>query len=110
MFGTMYLIHTRLACASGAAPPDDVAHLVLAAANADDGVEHVSAHLDATAQPVLALWMVAPSLSEAEARALEVCRRALAASPALRGWEVLRSGAAFVAPYYERLLSSFGLD
>ncbi len=110
MFGTMYLIHTRLACADGADPLDDVAQRVLTAANADDGVEHVSAHPDATPHPVLALWMVAPTLREAESRALEVCRRALAASPKLREWEVLASGAAFVGPYYERLLSSSGLD
>ncbi|MFQ6148787.1 hypothetical protein ACLMNJ_38065 [Streptomyces seoulensis] len=106
----MYLIHTRLGGAGAAAPPDDVAHLVLAAANAGDGIEHVGAHPEAVPHPVLALWVVAPSLREAEARALEVCRRALAGSPKLRGWEVLSAGAAFVAPYYERLLSSSGLD
>ncbi|MFF8593060.1 hypothetical protein ACF061_16835 [Streptomyces sp. NPDC015220] len=106
----MYLIHTRLGGTGGAAPPDDVTHLVLAAANADDGVEHVRAHPDATPHPVLALWIVAPSLREAEARALEVCRRTLAGSPKLRGWEVVSSGAAFVTPYYERLLSSSGPD
>ncbi|MET9149194.1 hypothetical protein ACIGZH_09725 [Streptomyces sp. NPDC058319] len=104
----MYLIHTRLGGADGAVLPDGVAQLVLAAASTADGVEHVRAHPDALPHPVLALFVLAGSLEEAEARALEVCRRALADAPELRGWEAVSSGAAFVAPYYERLLFPSG--
>ncbi|MFD5655481.1 MULTISPECIES: hypothetical protein [unclassified Streptomyces] len=106
----MYLIHVHLALPEGALLPADTRQAIAAHVDEGDGVEHVSVHPHAVPCPVVGLYLLAESLEEAEARALEVCRRAVGRSPHWVGWEVVGAGAPLVAPYYDRLLSSSGLD
>ncbi|WP_405021639.1 hypothetical protein OHV05_36040 (plasmid) [Kitasatospora sp. NBC_00070] len=59
-------------------------------------VEHVVVHHSHVPGPVVGLFMAAPSLAEAEHTALEICRRAVADHPALRGISVVSCGAVLV--------------
>lgn len=103
----MYLVHAGLRAPSADAQlPPHTADLVRGLADADGPVEHVSAHPHAQPDPVLGVFLLADSLNEAERRAEDLCRRALDALPALRGWRVGRVGAPLVAPYYEGLLAA----
>ncbi|MFG2714782.1 hypothetical protein ACGFX2_30135 [Streptomyces goshikiensis] len=104
----MYLVHAGLrASAPDAQLPDTTADLIRSVADADGTpAEHVSAHPHALPDPVVGVFLVADSLSEAERRTESLCRRALAVVPALRGWKLTRVGAPLVTPYYEQLLLS----
>ncbi|MFD6179914.1 hypothetical protein [Streptomyces goshikiensis] len=104
----MYLVHAGFrASAPGARLPAAAADLIRSLADADGlSAEHVSAHPHALPDPVVGVFLVADSLSEAERRTETLCRRALDVVPALRGWTLTRVGAPLVAPYYERLLLS----
>ncbi|MGW0391587.1 hypothetical protein ACWDYJ_11945 [Streptomyces sp. NPDC003042] len=101
----MYLIHAgfRAPSAGGQLPPH-TADIIRSLADAQDPVEHISAHPDALPDPVVGFFLVADSLNEAELRTEALCRRALDEVQALRGWTLARLGAPLVAPYYEQLL------
>ncbi|MFI8418921.1 hypothetical protein [Streptomyces sp. NPDC085479] len=103
----MQLIHAALRpLGPGAVLPPHLNELFLSAARDEDRVEHVVTHVHATPHPVVAVFLLADSLSEAEARAEALCRRALATQPSLAAWELVSATVPLVTPFYERLLSS----
>jgi hypothetical protein len=105
----MYLIHLRLRSADRrTALPPQAGDWLWAAAGASDRVEHVAVHALAHPDPVLAMYVLADNLAEAEARAGAVCRRALATRPELTGWELLRGEAPLVMPFFEGLPAATG--
>lgn len=104
----MYLIHARLRPPPNGELPADAAARVAARARPGDGLEHVVAHPAAEGGPVIGLFLTAPSLAAAEIAAAALCHRALAADEGLDGFTLGSCAAAFVAPFYERLLSAPG--
>lgn len=106
----MYLIHAQLAVRRGLVPAPDTAALVAASARPEEGVEHVAFHPAHHPHPTLGLFVTGPSLEYAESAALAVCRRALARQPPLRGMSLVSCGAAFVAPWFERMLDGTGRE
>ncbi|MFE6867232.1 hypothetical protein ACFVFS_11770 [Kitasatospora sp. NPDC057692] len=105
----MYLVHVSLQAPAGAAElPADTRELLLAAAVAEEGIEHVSVHAGALPHPVLGVFVLAARLEEAEDRAQAFCRRATAVMPGLVGWRVRCGRAPLVEAFYERLLDGPG--
>ncbi|MGW2378220.1 hypothetical protein [Kitasatospora sp. NPDC001683] len=105
----MYLVHAALRPVSPGRPlPLDARELLLAAVRPEDRVEHLVVHPDAVPDPVLGVYLVAGSLTEAESRTAAFCRRVLAAVPQLAGWKAAGVAAPLVVPFYERLLSAPG--
>ncbi|MFF2145433.1 hypothetical protein [Kitasatospora sp. NPDC058190] len=92
----MYLIHARLGPADGALLPPDAARVFASFARPAERVEHVVVHRDHVSGPVVGLFVAAASLAEAELSASEVCRRAVAEHPALRGVSIVGCGAVLV--------------
>lgn len=92
----MYLVHVQLVAPAGRALPEETARIVTESAEESDGLEHVSIHgqLSSEAstsgggQPVIGIFLVSASLPAAERCAWQIVRRAVAAHPALRGFEV----------------------
>ncbi|WP_189133344.1 hypothetical protein [Wenjunlia tyrosinilytica] len=71
----------------------------MSAACPGDGLEHVTAHPCTGTDPVLGLFILAPSLEAAEYTATALCRRAIADRAAFGGEAVLLGcEAAFPAP------------
>ncbi|CAK7286909.1 hypothetical protein ACNFR7_04055 [Streptomyces sp. RM1] len=104
----MYLVHARLLPGPGAVLPADAAVLVQQCAGPVDGVEFVVCHPAAPGGPVLGLFLLAPSLAEAEQAAERVCRRALSRHVPLRAFALLACGAVMAPAYYEKLLEESG--
>nr|BEK67692.1 hypothetical protein KPHV_49190 [Kitasatospora purpeofusca] len=105
----MYLVHTALrSAAPGPSLPPDTRDLLSALVRPGDGIEHLVLHRDAVPEPVLGLYVLADSLAEAEQRATEFCRSALAALPGLRGWRAARAAVPLITPFYDRLLAASG--
>ncbi|WP_020552409.1 hypothetical protein [Embleya scabrispora] len=100
----MYLIHVYLRHATDCGLPDGAAEFVLAAAEPEDGLEHVSVHAHASGGPVLGLFLLAPTLAVAEAAALRVCERALVSSAALAAFGLVGVQAALVPQAFDRWL------
>ena len=100
----MYLIHVHLRPDAESGLPDQTGAWVRAAALPEDQVEHVSVHSGAEPYPVVGLHLLADRLEDAEARAEQVCARALAAHRELRGWSLTEAQAPLVGPFYEGLL------
>ncbi|MFD7629962.1 hypothetical protein ACFV7Q_28750 [Streptomyces sp. NPDC059851] len=94
----MYLIHAQFRAPLGGTLPADAARRALALAQAGEGVEHVTAHPYAEPHPVLGLFLVAPSLHEAEGRAAGVCRRLLREHTGMTGWALVRAEVPLLAP------------
>ncbi|MFD0266803.1 hypothetical protein ACFVGY_09435 [Streptomyces sp. NPDC127106] len=94
----MYLIHAQFQAPLGSTLPADAARRALALAQAGEGVEHVSAHPYAEPHPVLGLFLMAPSLREAEGRAAGVCRRLLREHTGMSGWALVRAEVPLLAP------------
>ncbi|MEI7031262.1 hypothetical protein [Streptomyces pratensis] len=94
----MYLIHARLQAPPGACLPAEAARLVLALARPGERVEHVTAHPHAVPDPVLGIFVVAESLSEAEALAEALCHRLLNTCTTLAGWGLSAAEAPLLAP------------
>ncbi len=97
-FVGMYLIHAQLSAPPGGFLPSDAARRALALARPGERVEHVTAHPDAVPDPVLGVFLVAESLTEAEALAAVLCRRLLNTHTALAGWGLRRAQAPLLAP------------
>ncbi|MEU3406241.1 hypothetical protein [Streptomyces sp. NPDC006670] len=106
----MYLVHARLRAPDHTSLPPDAAQLFLGCARDGEGLEHVSAHGDATGGPVVGFYLTAPSLAVAEQAASDVCRRALLAHPSLAAVDVVSFGAALVPQYWDAVLGSDGRD
>ncbi|MGA5495200.1 hypothetical protein ACPCSP_12625 [Streptomyces cinereoruber] len=103
----MQLIHAALRpLGPDAVLPPHLSELILSAARADERVEHVVTHVHARPHPVIGVFLLADTLSEAEARAEALCRRVLKTQASLAGWELVSATVPLVAPFYERLLSS----
>jgi hypothetical protein len=100
----MYLIHAQLVAPTGQFLPKDVADRALILARPEEQIEHVSPHPDATPGPVLGVFLLAGSLSEAEARATALCRRLLTLHPGLAEWTLHRAQAPLLAPLGHGLL------
>ncbi len=106
----MYLIHVALRPTTPTAVlPRTAGDLLLAVALPDERIEHVVLHPCASPCPVLGVYLLADCIEDAEERATEFCRRALAALPALAGWEPGSAEVPLVGPFYEGLLSASGL-
>ncbi|MER7756937.1 hypothetical protein [Kitasatospora sp. NPDC097643] len=106
----MHLVHAALRPPfAGAELPPGVPEFIRTTADPREPVEHVSVHRRADSTTVLGLFLVADRLADAERRAAEACRRAVATMPALDGWTVTRAEAPLIAPVHERLLSASGL-
>ncbi|WP_219670170.1 hypothetical protein [Streptomyces bambusae] len=99
----MYLIHLKLRLEADRLLPSGTADLVRAAARPGDRLEHVTVHPDAPGGPVLGLFLLADRLEQAEEAADALCRRALAASPELRGAALLDRQVGLVPQYYDRI-------
>ncbi|MFD7988403.1 hypothetical protein ACFV4M_34225 [Kitasatospora indigofera] len=100
----MYLVHARLRAPAGAELHASAGSLLRAFAVPADGLEHVAVHPRAEPDPVLGLYLLSPSLEEAEACAARLCRRAFDTLPRLAGWQLLSARAPMVTPFYEHLL------
>ncbi|MDH6576504.1 hypothetical protein [Kitasatospora sp. MAP5-34] len=106
----MYLVHARLRAPDHTPLPPDAAQLFLECALDGEGLEHVSAHGDATGGPVVGFYLTAPSLAVAEQAASAVCHRALLAHPSLAEVNVVSFSAALVPPHRNALPRSGGRD
>ncbi len=105
----MYLVHAVLRHpAAGAALPPDTRELLSALVRPGDRIEHLVLHRDAVPDPVLGLFLLADSLTEAESRAAAFCRTALGSFPELLGWWADRVDVPLVTPFYDRLLAASG--
>ncbi|MFH9858860.1 hypothetical protein [Streptomyces sp. NPDC017202] len=61
-------------------------------------MEHVTAHPHAVPDPVLGVFLVAESLTEAEAMTTVLCRRLLNSHTGLSGWGLRRAQVPLLAP------------
>ncbi|MFD4376633.1 hypothetical protein [Streptomyces sp. NPDC058486] len=80
----MFLIHVKFDVAGSHPVQSGLGDLVRAAAHPDEGLEHVTVHLDVPGGPVLGMFFTAARPEQAEEAAARVCRRALAAYEELR--------------------------
>ncbi|MGW6704015.1 hypothetical protein ACWGDE_03825 [Streptomyces sp. NPDC054956] len=88
----MYLVHVHLSShPSGEPLPGRTASAMTEAAAGCADVVHIAVHAETAADPVLGVYLRAPSLAEAEAAAGELWRAARAAHPWLSGWRLLRA-------------------
>ncbi|WP_328536605.1 hypothetical protein [Streptomyces sp. NBC_00344] len=88
----MYLVHVHLRSrSSGDLLPEWTATAIADCAAGLEGFEHVSVHAEAFPQPVLGIYLRAPTLEAAEAGAEALCRRVWSCHQALTAWEVVRA-------------------
>lgn len=97
-FVGMYLVHAQLSAPLGGFLPADAARRTLALARPGEGVEHVTAHPHAVPDPTLGVFLVAKSLTEAEALTAVLCYRLLNSHTCLVGWGLRRAQAPLLAP------------
>ncbi|WP_406114121.1 hypothetical protein [Kitasatospora purpeofusca] len=103
----MYLVHVSLHSPAGPAPlPDGARERLLAAAVAEEGIEHLCVHTGAEPHPVLGVFLLADRVEDAEDRAQAFCRRAVAPVPALAGWRVQHGQVPLVTAFYEQALAA----
>ncbi|MGF1427361.1 hypothetical protein [Kitasatospora sp. LaBMicrA B282] len=100
----MYLVHATLRARPGSTVPGGLLASVRAQASADDGLEHAVVHPLGPGAAVVGMFLRAPRLADAERAAGLLCRRALAADPALLELELASCEAPLVGAFYERLL------
>jgi hypothetical protein len=104
MLGLMHLVHVELRRTGHALLPPGVARLVLGLCGPDEPIEHVAVHGDTGGDPVLGLFVLAPSVAAAERLAAAACRRALATLPEPAGFMVGRCGVRLVPQFYDQQL------
>ncbi|MFE1872675.1 hypothetical protein ACFW9N_17470 [Streptomyces sp. NPDC059496] len=102
----MYLVQARLRPADTAERSDESIAPFFHEALRGVGLQHVSVHAAVGEEWVLGLFLTAPSLHEAERTASEICLRALAGTPELRGLVLTACAAAAPMEYYDRLAES----
>ena len=98
----MYLINSRLTAEDTTISANDLRRLLTDIADPDDCLEHLYAETD-TSEARLALFLCHPDLATAESAAADLCLRALASYPELRGWHMDYCGAGLV-PGTEKIL------
>ncbi|MDN3023616.1 hypothetical protein [Streptomyces sp. S.PB5] len=89
----MYLIHVRLRAPAGTAMPSIASGAFSPFFGRGDGVEHISAHLDAPEGPTLGFFIVSSDLAAAEETAFHVSRQVVAERADLQGFTVVSSKA-----------------
>ncbi|MEV0381744.1 hypothetical protein [Nonomuraea sp. NPDC050643] len=98
----MYLVHAELRPKDGGIPPEHTGQLIFGCRRPADGIEHVVLHADGSDGGLVGLFVLAPSVEEAEHTAAAVCRRALDSSPELAGFLLGRCGVRIVPEYYDQ--------
>jgi hypothetical protein len=93
----MYLIHVALASAP-AELPASLGDFIRRHALPEERIEHVSVHAHAVPRPTLGVFVLADRLAEAEVKAADACRRALALLPALSHVTLVRAEAPLMEP------------
>ncbi|MGW5847607.1 hypothetical protein ACWFQ8_06490 [Streptomyces sp. NPDC055254] len=94
----MYLVHAQLAPLAGGKLPREAMSLVSARVLKDRDIQHVAAHPDGPAGPVLGVFILAGSVEEAERRVAELCHGALRDSPGLHGSKLARCEVVLALP------------
>ncbi|MER5484047.1 hypothetical protein ABT024_12635 [Streptomyces sp. NPDC002812] len=92
----MYLVNTRLVAGVDPLSRTRLRELLLEAADAADGLEHVYVQTDPAGADVT-LFLLGTSLAAAERSALRIHTALLTSRPELRGWLLTRCGADLVA-------------
>ncbi|MEU3031257.1 hypothetical protein ACPCBC_32655 [Streptomyces incarnatus] len=106
----MYLVHARLESDEHAELPAETVSLVMRCARPDEHLQHVVMHSNGPAGPVLGLFLLAPTLKEAEQVTAALCQRALDRNAELRRFRLTSCGVVVPWSYYERLLQSASTD
>ena len=106
----MYLVHARLESDEHAELPADTVSLVRRCARPDEHLQHVVVHSNGATGPVLGLFLLAPTLKDAEQVAAALCQRALAENAELRPFRLTSCGVVVPWSYYERMLQSASTD
>jgi hypothetical protein len=98
----MFLVHVRLRPrAADAASNDHVAAVAAPRIASSAGVEHVVVHPRTDGALVLGVYVSAPLLEHAEARARNAMQRALELEPPLPDWEITHCEVPLITPLYE---------
>ncbi|MFE9976670.1 hypothetical protein ACFYRD_39745 [Streptomyces hirsutus] len=102
----MYLVHARLESNGHAKLPANTLSLVTRSARPDEHLQHAVMHSDGVTGLVLGLFLLAPTLAEAEHAAVALCQRALDENAVLQRFRLVSCGVAMPTSYYELMLQS----